>query len=71
MRHPTLAAGIGQFAAIQAVGPIGIELSTIGMHDAEAIERAVATFARRPNGGLVVTQSPFASNHAPVITALV
>ena len=51
LRDPTIAAGIGQFAAIQAVGPIGIELSVIGPPDADAIERAVAAFARRLNGG--------------------
>jgi hypothetical protein len=28
-RDPTIAAGMGQFAAIQAVGPIGMELSVI------------------------------------------
>jgi putative ABC transport system substrate-binding protein len=70
LRDPTFAAGIGQFAAIQAVGPIGIELNTIAVHDVDAIERAVTAFARRPNSGLVVTASPFASNHVPVITAL-
>ena len=63
LRDPTFAAGIGQFAAIQAVGPIGIELSAIDLHDADAIERGVAAFARYPNGGLVVTSSPFGTNH--------
>src|SRR6516165_11047274 len=46
LRDSTLASGIGQFAAIQAVGPVGIELSVIGLHDASAIEHAVAAFAR-------------------------
>ena len=70
LRDPSYAAGIGQFAAIQAVGPIGIELSAIAVHDAGAIEDAVAAFARRPNGGLIVTASPFATNHPTVIPAL-
>jgi hypothetical protein len=34
----TTAAGIGQFAAIQAVGPIGIELSAIDLRDVGEIE---------------------------------
>jgi putative tryptophan/tyrosine transport system substrate-binding protein len=70
LRDPTFAAGIGQFAAIQAVGRIGIELSVIGVHDAGTIERAVAAFARRSDGGLIVTASPFATNHPDVIPAL-
>jgi putative tryptophan/tyrosine transport system substrate-binding protein len=69
LRDATVAAGIGQFAAIQAAGP-RMELSAIGLHDAGAIERAVAAFARGSNGGLVVTASQFAANHPDVITAL-
>jgi putative ABC transport system substrate-binding protein len=70
LRDPTFAAGIGQFAAIQAVGRIGIELSVIDVHDVGTIERAIAAFARRSDGGLIVTASPFATNHPDVIPAL-
>jgi putative ABC transport system substrate-binding protein len=70
LRDPTYSAGVGQFAAIQAVGPIGMELSAIGVHDAGAIEPSVAAFARGSKGGLIVTASPFASNHPVVIPAL-
>ena len=50
--------GIGQFAAIQAVAPsFGVELSPVDVRDAGEIERAVAAFARSPNGGLIVTAS--------------
>jgi putative ABC transport system substrate-binding protein len=70
LRDSTVAAGIGQFAAIQAVGPIGMELSVIGVHDTGTIERAVAAFARGSNGGLVVTASQFGANHPDVIPAL-
>jgi len=70
LRDPTIAAGVGQFAAIQATAPFGIELSAVGLHDAGAIESAVAAFARGANGGLVMTASPFGGNHPDVITAL-
>jgi putative ABC transport system substrate-binding protein len=70
LRDPTIAAGIGQFAAIQAVGPIGIELRAISLRDADAIERGIAAFAPASNGGLIVTASPFGSNHPDVISAL-
>ena len=70
LRDSTIAAGIGQFAAIQATAPFGIELSAVGLHDAGAIEPAVAAFARGANGGLVMTASPFGGNHPDVITTL-
>jgi hypothetical protein len=40
------------------------------VHDPPAIEAAIAAFARRPNGGLIATASPFGSNHPGVIAAL-
>ena len=44
---PTLASGIGQFGAIQAVAPsFGVELSPVDVRDASEIERAVTAFAR-------------------------
>src|SRR6516225_6165783 len=70
LRDPTIAAGVGQFAAIQATAPFGIELSAVGLHDAGAIEPAVAAFAHGANGGLVMTASPFGANHPDVITTL-
>ena len=70
LRDPAIAAGIGQFAAIQAVGSIGMELSVISTRDADAVEPAIAAFARRPNGGLLVTGSPFAANNAGLIATL-
>jgi putative ABC transport system substrate-binding protein len=59
LRDPTIASGIGQMAAIQAVAPsLGVELSPVGVHDAGEIESAVVAFAREPNGGLIVLASP-------------
>jgi ABC-type uncharacterized transport system substrate-binding protein len=71
LRDPTTSSGIGQFAAIQAVAPVGMELSVIAVpDDLDKIERAVAAFARRPHGGLVVTASPFGRNRRDLIPAL-
>jgi putative ABC transport system substrate-binding protein len=70
LRDATNAAGIGQFAAIQATAPFGIELSAVGLHDADGIEPAVAAFARDANGGLVVTAAPFGANHPDAIPKL-
>jgi ABC-type uncharacterized transport system substrate-binding protein len=70
LRDPTIASGIGQFAAIQAAGAVGIDLSVISLENAGAIEPSIRGFASDPNGGLVVTASPFGANHANVIVAL-
>ena len=64
-------AGIGQFGAIQAVAPsLGVELSPIDVRDAGEIERAIAAFARSPNGGLIVTASALATVHRDLIITL-
>jgi putative tryptophan/tyrosine transport system substrate-binding protein len=70
LRDANAASGIGQFAAIQAVAPVGIELSTIGMRDANEVDQAIAAFARDPNGGLVVTASALGANHPELIAKL-
>jgi putative ABC transport system substrate-binding protein len=72
LRDPALAAGIGQFAAIQAMAPssFGVELSPIDVRDGGEIERDVATFARESNGGLIVTGSSSAAVHRELIVML-
>jgi putative ABC transport system substrate-binding protein len=70
LRDPTVSSGIGQFAAIQAVGLIGIDLSAIDVRDAAEIDRAVAEFSRGSNDGLIVMASQFGSNHVEAIVAV-
>ena len=72
LRDPALAAGIGQFAAIQAMAPpsFGVELSPIDVRDAGEIERDVAAFARKSKGGLIVTGSTGAVAHRELIIML-
>ena len=71
LRDPAIAAGTGQFGAIQAVAPsLGIEVSAVNVRDAPEIERAVTAFARAANGGLVVTQSAYATIHRDLIVTL-
>jgi putative ABC transport system substrate-binding protein len=70
LRDAANASGVGQFAAIQAAGIAGIDLSVIALKNAEELERAIAAFADGSNGGLVVTASPFGVNHPEVIAAL-
>ncbi len=71
IRDPTIAAGLGLWAAIQSMSPsVAIEVSPINMTNAGEIERAVAAFARDPNGGLIVTGSALTILHRDLIIAL-
>ena len=71
LRDADIAAGIGQFGAIQNAAPaLGFEVSPVNMQAAAEIERAIADFARTGNGGLIVTGSTLASVHRdPIIAA--
>jgi putative ABC transport system substrate-binding protein len=56
LRDSTAAAGLGQFGAISAAAQsLGVEVVPIGVADLHEMERRVTTFARTPNGGLIVT----------------
>ena len=72
LRDPAIAAGIGQFAVIQAIAPqsFRVELSPIDVRDGGEIERDIAAFAREPNGGLIVTASTPISVHRELIIML-
>jgi putative tryptophan/tyrosine transport system substrate-binding protein len=71
LRDPSIAAGIGQFAAIQsAASSLRTELSAIDTRDAEGIERALAVFAQEPNGGVIITGSSSAITHRALIISL-
>jgi ABC-type uncharacterized transport system substrate-binding protein len=71
LRDAALTGGIGQFAVIQSVASsVGVEVSPVNVHDAGEIERAVAAFARSPNGGLVVTSSAWVVRHRELILGL-
>jgi putative ABC transport system substrate-binding protein len=70
LRDPNLTAGVGQWSAVQTAAPsFGLEVSPINLRDAAELEQAIATFARHPNGGLVVTSSGLAVNHRTTIVA--
>jgi putative ABC transport system substrate-binding protein len=71
LRDPAIVAGIGQFAVIQSAAPsVGVDVSAINMHDGAEIERAITVFARRPNGGLILTASALAAIHRDLVVSL-
>jgi putative tryptophan/tyrosine transport system substrate-binding protein len=71
LRESAIAAGPGQFGAIQAVAPaLGIDVRPADVRDAGEIERDITAFAQVPNGGVIVTGSPAASVHRELIIGL-
>ena len=72
LRDPALAAGIGQFAAIQALAPasLGVELAPIDVREPAEFERAIAAFARERDGGMIITASQSAVTHRNRIISL-
>jgi putative ABC transport system substrate-binding protein len=56
LRDSTVAAGLGQFGAIQTVAQsLGVDLTPVGVRDAVEIEHGITAFARSPDVGLIVT----------------
>jgi ABC-type uncharacterized transport system substrate-binding protein len=71
IRDAAIASGTGQWGALQSVAPsFGVELSPVNMSDAGEIERAVAAFARSPNGGMILAASTLAVIHRELIITL-
>ena len=69
LRDPAIAAGTGQFGAIQSVAPsFGVELTPVNLRDPNEIE--LSAFARSSNGGLIVTAAPLALTYRDLIVAL-
>jgi ABC transporter substrate binding protein len=68
---PTTPTGPAQFGAIQALAPsLRVEVTSFKPRDPGEIERAVATFARASNGGLILTASGPALVHRDLIVTL-
>jgi len=71
LRDPAQGSGTAQFGVIQAAAPsLRVEVNPLNMRDAGEIERAVAVFARAPNGGLVVTTASVGTLYRDLIIGL-
>jgi putative ABC transport system substrate-binding protein len=68
IRDPRTGPGIAQFAVIQALAPVGLELFPANAISAGEIERGIAAFARSPNGGLIVTSGGTAFHRNLIIS---
>lgn len=71
LRDASSSAGIGQFAAMQAVAPsFGVELRPIDLHNAREIEQRISDFAQSKNAGLIVPGSTLATYNRQLIVSL-
>ena len=70
LRNADTGVGIGQFAVIQAMAPlVGIEVSSIDLREPDQIERAIAAFAQKSNGGMIQVASPTGAANFNLIVA--
>jgi putative ABC transport system substrate-binding protein len=71
IRDATNPSGITQFGVIQAMAPsLRVDVIPVNTRDADNIERDVATFARAPNGGLIIAASGTAIRYRELIITL-
>src|SRR5262249_14940337 len=71
LRDTSIGSGASQFAVIQALAPsLRVEVSPVNVSSAGEIERAVADFARAPNGGLIAAGSSPLRFHRDLIVKL-
>ena len=71
LRDPTTTGGSGQFGALRAAAPAsGMDVVPVDIHDPAEIERSLAAFARKPNGGMIVVSGALANVHRNVIVKL-
>ena len=67
LRNSTVA-GLGQFGAIQTVAQsLGVDLTPLGMRDADEIERGITAVARSADVGLIVTAGGLAARRNVII----
>ena len=71
LRDPASPSQTAQFGAIRAVASsVSVEVIPVNVRDAGEIERAIADFARSPNGGLIPASSAVALRHRELIVTL-
>jgi putative ABC transport system substrate-binding protein len=72
IREPSIAAGIGQFAAIQALASSSsLELTAIDPSDVGTMESALKSFGREPHSGVIVAAGPSSVVHRGSLIAAI
>jgi putative tryptophan/tyrosine transport system substrate-binding protein len=68
---PDVTANVEFVRSAEAAGQTyHVAVSAAGVHNAGEIERALASFAAEPNGGIIVLPNPVAGTHRAVIAEL-
>ena len=63
--------GMALVGAVQAAATsFGMELTSVDIRDADAIERGISSFARQANGGLIVTAITLSTVHLETIISV-
>lgn len=71
IRDAASSTGIGHFASLQSVAPsFGVELTPIGVHDADELKSGITAFARIADSGIIGTPSTLAISRRNLIIAL-
>jgi putative ABC transport system substrate-binding protein len=71
LRDPSVPAGSAPFGAVQAAASsFGVEVVPIDTRNINDLERAITSFAQRPNGGLILVAPAFAIGSRDLIIAL-
>jgi putative tryptophan/tyrosine transport system substrate-binding protein len=71
LRDPTVPAGSAPYGAIQgAASSFGVEVVPIDTRDRLEFEQAIAAFAQKPDGGLILAAPAFAQGQYTDLTAL-
>jgi putative ABC transport system substrate-binding protein len=69
--HPETANSLAFLRTIEAAVPsLGVHMTAAPFHDGVEIERAIVTFASKPDGGLIVTPHPILTANRGLIIAL-
>lgn len=72
LREPSISAGIGRFAAIQAfASSSSLELTAIDPSDVGTIEAVLKSFGREPNSGVIVAAGPSSVVHRGTLIAAI
>jgi putative ABC transport system substrate-binding protein len=71
IRDPTRFSGVGELAALRTIAPsFNVDVSPVDARDAGTIENAIKDFARRSNGGVIVTPGAASIQFRELITTL-
>jgi putative ABC transport system substrate-binding protein len=71
LMHPETPAHVAYWRAAQSAAPsFGVQATAAQVHDRDDVEHAITTFARQPDGGLIVVPHPITTANRNLIVEL-